>query len=323
MAFQGKNPFYSFLQEAAKEDLAIGAPAENCILDERVPSSREDEFLSFNGFELNTLDADSWFKQHVEYATVHVARARISGTFDSINRRNWFSPTPDSDVVRIESLRGMTSRARGFALTEDEISNLIAEYIEARDAGNSFDTFKQAQLNKWLQQVNSGSDRRPAFVAPFAEVEDLFDQPDWANRLRDVLGLGHLRPWGGGNAMSVLLMQYNLKRVYDAHIGNKAWAASPTVLDDVPRQMPNPCFFPAPASDSSNGYGYTVDLGLPWDSYRKEFLHGHISYSLADIRRIGEVTTDMLPSRIAEARREHLNLIATEFRHFNELPVKK
>lgn len=323
MAFQGKNQFYSFLQEAAKEDLVIGAPAENYILDERVPSSREDEFLSFNGFELNAPDADSWFRHHVEYATFHVARASISGTFDSINRRNWFSPTPDWDVVRIESLRGMTSRARGSALTEDEISNLIAEYIEVRDTDNSFDIFKQAQLNKWLQQVNSGSDRRPAFVAPFAEVEELLDQPDWANRLRDVLGLGHLRPWGGGNAMSVLLMQYNLKRVYDAHIGNKAWAASPTVLDDVPRQMPSPCFFPAPASDSSSGYGYTVDLSFPWTSFRREFLHGHIAYSLADIRRIGEVTTDVSPSRIAEARRDHLDLLASELRHSNELPVKK
>ena len=121
---------------------------------------------------------------------------------------------------------------------------------------------------------------------------------------------------------TVLLMQYTLRRVHETHIGNTAWAASPTVLDDVPRQMPNPCFFPAPASDSSNGYGYTVDLGSPWSTYRKEFLHGHMAYSLADIRRIGEVTTDVSPSRIAEARRDHLDLLASELRHFNELPEK-
>ena len=327
MAFQGKNPFFSFLQKAAGDELSISAPADNYILDERVPPDREDDFLCFNEFESVTLDSDSWFKQHTDYALVRVAKPSVSGTFSLINRPNWLSLKPDWDVVRIETLCGMASRARDSALGENEVLSLIEEHIDARDSGNSFSDFKEAQLVKWLQHVNRCSDRRPAFVAPFAEVEELLDQPDWANRLRDALGLGHIRKRGEDN-VTVLLMQYNLYRVHETHIGKPAWAASPTVLDDVPGQMPNPCFFPSPASDVSNGsdvsneYGYTVDLGLPWDSYRKEFLHGHISYSLADIRRIGEVTSDVLPSRIAEARREHLNLLATEFRHFNELPKK-
>ena len=148
-------------------------------------------------------------------------------------------------------------------------------------------------MEKWLRHVNGGSDRRPAFVAPFAEVEDILKQPDWANRLRDALGLGHIRLWAG-NPMTVVLMQYNLIRVHNAHIGKPAWAASPTVLDDVPGQMPNPCFFPAPKTASKDGYGYTVDLATAGATFWKEFLHGHIAYTLDDIRRIGEVTTDVL-----------------------------
>jgi len=158
-------------------------------------------------------------------------------------------------------------------------------------------------------------------VAPFAEVEDVLKQPDWANRLRDALGLGHVRLWAG-NPMTMVLMQYNLVRVHSAHIGEPAWAASPTVLDDVPRQMPNPCFFPAPKTVSKDGYGYTVDLAATGPTYRKEFLHGHIAYTLDDIRRIGEVTTDVPPSRIADARKDHRDLLASDLRHLTDLPAR-
>lgn len=121
--------------------------------------------------------------------------------------------------------------------------------------------------------------------------------------------------------MTIVLMQYNLIRVHDAHIGKPAWAASPTVLDDVPGQMPNPCFFPAPKTASKDGYGFTVDLALTGATWRKEFLHGHIAYTLADIRRIGEVSTDVPDSRIAGARKDHRDLLASDLQHFADLPV--
>jgi hypothetical protein len=121
--------------------------------------------------------------------------------------------------------------------------------------------------------------------------------------------------------MTVVLMQYNLIRVHDAHIGKPAWAASPTVLDDVPGQMPNPCFFPAPKKASANGYGFTVDLATTGATYRKEFLHGHIAYTLADIRRIGEVTTDVPTARIAAARKDHRGLLKDDLIHFADLPA--
>jgi hypothetical protein len=146
-------------------------------------------------------------------------------------------------------------------------------------------------------------------------------QPDWANRLRDALGLGHMKPWAG-NPMTVVLMQYNLIRVHNAHIGKPAWAASPTVLDDVPGQMPNPCFFPAPKTASEDGYGFTVDLATTGATWRKEFLHGHITYTLDDICLIGEVTTDAPPSRIADARQDHRSLLASDLQHLSDLPAR-
>ncbi len=324
MAFQGKQPFFAFLQgTAAGTALEEIAPAENYILDERVADARGNEFLAFNGFSSAAPEKDSWFKQHSDYTRGHVALPAISGTFTKINEDAWLPQlSPDWDVVRIETLNGLAGRAlnKGSHISESKVAGLIREMLDARDAGSKLDALKQDELGKWLQLANRGSDRRPAFVAPFAEVEDILKQPNWADRLRDALGLGHIR--ATGNPMTVLLMQYSLIRVHDAHIGNPAWAASPTVLDDVPGQMPNPCFFPAPKNASKDGYGYTVDLAITGASYRKEFLHGHIAYTLADIRRIGEVTTDVSPSRISDARKDHLDLLAPDLRYFSDLPTR-
>jgi len=322
VAFQAKQPFFAFLQgTAAGAVLEEAAPAENYILDERVTDAREDDFLGLNGFASAAHDKNSWFKQHVDYAKDRVALPAISGTFTAINQPNWLGLSPDWDVVRIETLSGLCGRpqtARSGVL-ESEAGDLIKQMLAARETGNPMDAIKVARLEKWLKLVNVG-DRRPVFVAPFAEVEDTLKQPDWANRLRDALGLGHIR--ATGNPMTVVLMQYNLIRVHDTHIGKPAWAASPTVLDDVPGQMPNPCFFPAPKKASADGYGYTVDLATTGASYRKEFLHGHIAYTLDDLRRIGEVTTDVPPSRIADARKDHRNLLRDDLVHFGDLPAR-
>jgi hypothetical protein len=322
VAFQGKQPFFAFLQSLAGgakfEEIA---PAENYILDERVPANRVDDFLAFNGFAA-PFSASTWFKQHVDYTKDRVALPAISGTFATINKDNWQGWSPDWDVVRVETLYGLNDRAlkKGSTIPEAKAGSLITDMLAARAAGTKLDALKQAELEKWLQLANRGSDRRPAFVAPFAEIEDILKLSDWANRLRDALGLGHIRQWAG-NSMTIVLMQYNLIRVHDAHIGKPAWAASPTVLDDVPGQMPNPCFFPAPKTASKDGYGFTVDLALTGATWRKEFLHGHIAYTLADIRRIGEVSTDVPDSRIAGARKDHRDLLASDLQHFADLPV--
>ena len=333
MAFQGKQSFFAFLRgTAAGAALEEAAPAENYILDERVPDAREDDFLSFNDFPV-TLQSltqstfrPAWFKQHADYAKAKVALPAICGTFTKINEGAWLPQLkPDWDVVRVETLYGLADRAikAGSDVQETEAIGLIHDLLHARETGTTFHPLRKARLAKWLQHINSprGSDRRPAFVAPFAEVEDILKDPDWPNRLRDALGLGHIRLWAG-NPMTVVLMQYNLIRVHTAHIGKPAWAASPTVLDDVPGQMPNPCFFPAPKTASTDGYGFTVDLAITGATWRREFLHGHIAYTLDDIRRIGEVTTDVPPARIADARKDHRDLLASDLRHIADLSAR-
>jgi len=321
MAFQSKTSFFAFLQsKTSGSSLREVAVAENYILEERVPDAREDEFFNFNGFPKVAYDTDSWFKQKTNYSKEYVALPPISGTFTVINQPNWISLNPDWDVVRLETLTGLNSRAnKGSDVNDLKAAELIEEMLLARKSGNTFHQWREAQLEEWLHRINSGSDRRPAFVAPFANVEKILAQDDWANRLRDVLGLEHIRA-NEKNPATVILMQYNLVRVHNAHIGKPAWAATPTILDDVPGQMPNSCFFPSPKKASSDGYGFTVDLAMNETTYYREFLHGHISYELADIRKIGFVTHDISSAQIADARKKHCDLLWADLIHRQDLP---
>jgi hypothetical protein len=86
--------------------------------------------------------------------------------------------------------------------------------------------------------------------------------------------------------------------------------------------MPNPCFFPAPKAGSADGYGFTVDLASSGATFRMEFLHGHIDYTAADLRRLGEVTTDVLPNRIGDARRDHRGVMASDLHYLSDLPSR-
>jgi len=72
--------------KASGSTLEEVAPAENYILDERLPDAREDELFDFNGFPHVAYNNDSWFKQHTDYTKNYVALPVVSGTFTSINR---------------------------------------------------------------------------------------------------------------------------------------------------------------------------------------------------------------------------------------------
>jgi hypothetical protein len=85
--------------------------------------------------------------------------------------------------------------------------------LDARAAAQPPPPDVEARLRKWLKKVNSGKDSRPAFVAPFAEVEPLLKRSDWANRLRDALGLGHICATAAGGQRQLLVStsdNYNL-----------------------------------------------------------------------------------------------------------------
>lgn len=326
MAFQDKQPFFDFLRGASGATaVADAAPAENYILEERLTAQREDDFLRLSGFaDAAPAAPPDWFAQHVNYTKFRVARrglprGTLATTFTAENDKAWLSVQPAEDVVRVETIEGLCERAQ-WELTATDVRTLVQRILDARSAGQPIPVDVEARLKKWLRKVNDASDSRPAFVAPFAEVEPLLARADWADRLRDALGLGHVRATAAH--IPILLMQYSLDRVRVAYLGKApAWAASPTVLDDVARQGPNPHFFPTPDS-VSQGYGFTVDLNVADASWKREFLHAPIAYELRDIQRIGLVTTDVTETQINDARKAHRSLFEKELKHSGDVPLR-
>jgi hypothetical protein len=322
MAFQTSPTFFPALQVfAGSAVLSESEPARNFILDERVPHDREADYLAHPFVPVAAMTADDWFQHGWQFARERLCQpaSRISQTFEPVNQQNWLNGIrPDWDVVRIETLDGLNSRGTDAGLGESRVADLLRRLIEAREASTPLDLNDELLLSGWLEKVNLRSDRRPAFVAPFAEVEPLLAQPEWADRLRDAFGLAHVQPRGGRPRL-VVLMQYSLDRVFQTHRSRPAWAASPTVLDDVPSTGPNPCFFPAPRSSSSDGFGFTIDLRPPGDFWQ-ELLHAPIAYQLDDIRRVGEVTAVVSDDDIAAARARHRDLLSDDLTFLSDLP---
>jgi len=327
MAFQANSPFFAFLTNTAgRATLAESAPAENFILEERLSDERHQDFLQSSGFDTTPpADVPTWFAQHFNYTTTRIARrgaptGTLSATFETGNRRAWLSPNSAMDVVRVETLEGLCNRSTSL-LSASDAEWLIQQLLSARDAGQAPRADVALSLRKWLLRIAGGSDSRPVFVAPFAEVEPILAQPDWANRLRDALGLGHIRAIAG-RPTRVLHMRYGLERVRRAHLTRPdAWASAPTVLDDVARSGPNPHFFPAPES-TSQGFGFTVDLDPANPVTTREFLHAPIPYLPEDIARLGLVTADVTDPQVTGARSRHRTQARPHLRHFKDLPTR-
>jgi len=315
--------FFPVLQQfAASAVLSESGPAQNFILDDRVPPDREMDYLADPFIPDPAMSADDWNGHGWRFARERLCQpaSRNSQTFEPVNQPNWLTGIqPDWDVVRIATLDGLCGRGSTAGLAESDVAERLRRLIAAREASTTADENDELLLSGWLDTVNRASDRRPAFVAPFAEVEPLLARADWADRLRDALGLGHIQP-RGGRARPVVLMQYSLDRVFQTHRRRPAWAASPTVLDDVPTAGPNPCFFPAPRSSSSTGFGFTIDLRPPGDFWQ-ELLHAPIQYRLSDIRRVGEVTAEVSDDDIFTARARHRELLASDLTFLPDLPT--
>jgi hypothetical protein len=137
----------------------------------------------------------------------------------------------------------------------------------------TFDRLRQAidqnevhLVDSFLRSWDYFRDWRPAFAAFRAEVLDDLAEPDWANRLRDRLGLAQYDCSDG--SVPVALMEYTVGEAAAAAqaAGSACFATAPTVVDSKPW----PYFFPAPAGltcgramalfEVENGEGLLAEL---------------------------------------------------------------
>lgn len=342
MAFQSDAPFAGFLCTTAQSvEVAESAPAANFLLEERLAAVREQTFLVENpGSGPGGWDVAAWLQTYGNHYDNRVARplkhATDISTFAAENAENHLAVESHQDVVRIESLAALHRRFPGGF---DSVTDLVVELrnlIRSRETGQAgtLSADQRSRLEEWLNGADPGDrgglngkrDARPAFVAPFDEVETILTAPDWATQLRNMLGLSH---FAGSIAkpLPVVLCRYNLSRVERAARKAKvaAWATIPTVLEAGNGNGPGAAFFPFPKAAASTdfGFGVTVDLTPSPDGgldFKSELLHFRIDYTLDDFVAVGEITDEVTDGHLAACRQRHLSLLERELQYRSYVP---
>lgn len=332
MAFQSDRPFADFLRIGAKSDLlAESAPTVNFLLEECLDSARENEFLAVSSeSNFSSWNFASWFTSFGNYYTAKIDRPRLDAqsveTFSALNRDNHRAERESNqDVVRIESIAALHKWYPGYIDSADELATELRDLSRANqpDQGHLMDGDRRSRLTLWLEGLNQKRRARPAFAAPLDGVASFLALPDWATRMRNLLGLSHFSG-SPDNPLPVVLCRYNLSRAERAARKAKvdAWTAIPTILEAGTSRGPSAAFFPFPkataARTNSLGFGATVNLdltaGLPL-VFNSEMLHFPIDYGLEDFVMTGEIVDEITDDQLMRARQRHFSLLEADLRY--------
>lgn len=284
------------------------AMIENFLLDERPPSAGAALYAGHLGNE-PLADLDDWRNRHGNYTLREITLRREAPgqpwTFRPDNAANRLRQIqPQLYLLRVEDAAWACSVA-GIA-SED-----LRQYIQDFHGG---DSARKARANDVLRGVadkwNAERDRRPLFATTELEVDDIVggDAPDWAERLRDQLGLGHLSPNPERPVVEVLLMRYTVQEVLDSLDGGQGHPAIPSVLDGDMSAYFFPSPIAAPEAAENPYYGHTVNLGAAEENdYRMgvELLHPSIDYQPGHFHKLGVIARPFTAD-LSQARRFHL-----------------
>jgi hypothetical protein len=258
MAFQKNSftDFYKLLKTTLGSNPESQAIAENFILEERLPTAREERY----GVFVNSPgDIGHWKGRHSKYIRNHIyLNVGIPETFADENRGNFWQGLEETQyLLRLENLNSALKLAK-----EDEdilkAFQLCEKFLKDRHHADYLG-FVEEFFSSW----NAGRDQRPTWAGFWGEVKDSFDDhggnddPDWPNQVRDRFGLGHYDPQGG-EPIPILLLRYRLSEV-NGLVGRHGSAAIPTVIDgDM-----GPFFCPTPINQQC---GQALDLS-PGNDY--------------------------------------------------------
>ena len=333
MAFQSDTAFAGFLRSTAHTTvLAESAPAVNFLLEERLPAPREKSFLTgkpdLASTEWSVPSLWETFRNHYSDKVARpLHRAVEISTFAAENGNNHLANESHQDVVRLESIRALYQLFPGDFDSPADLALELRNLLRARQPGQA-DTFSDEQRSRleiWVHELNVKRDARPAFVAPLDEVEQELAAPDWATRLRNVLGLAHFAG-STSKPLPVVLCRYNLSRIERAARKARvtAWAAIPTVLEAGGAYGPGAAFFPFPkAAAGSNQFGFGVTVNLSEDGgldFKSELLHFRIDYALDDFAMVGEITDEVTDAQLAAARQRHFDLLELDLQYRSDVP---
>lgn len=282
---------------------------ENFAIEERVADARLQRYGSALG-HTSLPDLNTFWQQHRtryldEHQFVEKDEGTVPDTFDAkINRLNLWDGIDDNVVLyRLEEV---TWALKGSSVDQAELERSVRE--ATAQPGPMPDTARTL-LQRVVDEWNDRRNLYPSFATTADEVAALLVEPDWANRLRDHLGLGHLNPVSNP-PIAVLLMRYTVKEVRSARAARTQGFCIPTVLDGTL----NPCFFPTPARSGTAGavyeQGRAVNLAPAHTesdySMGLELVHSYLDYRPEHIVRWGLISRPH-QADLAQWRRWHLN----------------
>ncbi len=265
-------------------DPAERACADNIWFEERVSSARSRHLEAIAPDTPSPASLAAW---QTDYCRTHV----------ETNNPDIFR----DDLAPARLVPGLLDTHQRIARLERVPATLLNEAGLTFDAlTRAFDGGDHAVLDVFLQRWNALRDGRPAFAAWKDELIDDLRFADWADRVRDRLGLAHHDP-GPADPIPVILMEYDVASVLHAagSHGVRVAFVSPTVVDSPPW----PWFFPSPAGLA---YGRTVNLGGGAPILAAEFLHVGMTYTRNHIARVGEIRRKVGPVDMRSLRNRHL-----------------
>jgi hypothetical protein len=288
-------------------DVVRRAHAENVLMEQRVGADRQARYEA--GFPPSAPTDRAWRKSHGDYLQSAVF-LDLPETFLAPNAEAALPPAVTSTLgdrqvlVRVESLDYVLTHTKVNSI--DSLMTLLTIY-KGDDKHDRIDPGDaKALLAEVCRSLNENPYAvRPRFGAFAQELEGDIDRPDWAERLRDRLGLAHFPPAGKYGPHPVALMRYTVADVMDRarRVGAVHPLTVPTVLDGEPYEV----FHPSPRGEN---YGRTLNLAGTGncDRLASELLHLRIDYQPTHIWKVGAITTRAaLPAeKLVRLRADHL-----------------
>ncbi|NOS89396.1 MAG: hypothetical protein HOP34_12830 [Methylococcaceae bacterium] len=277
------------------------AHIENFLLDERPPQPGIDLYAKRLKDKAIT-DLDNWIDRHKNFTAeeINLGLTEIvqPWTFRAENAINHLRDIdPRLYLIRVEDANWL---CESIGISCMDLDTKIKAFQKGDAKAHDF-------LNGVAKRWNSERDKRPMFATTELEVEDIVhDGPaNWAEQLRDRLGLGHYSPLSGP-PHEIVLMRYTVQEVLDSLGDGEAYPAIPTALDS----NMSPYFFPSPIPQHNNPYfGHTVNLSLvdKENDYRigVELLHPRIDYQAEHFFKMGVIARPFAMP-LQQARNFHL-----------------
>lgn len=261
----------------------VRSKADNVRLEQGVSVARR-VFFETDLFAPLGNSWDDLLIRHIEYVRLYVQ----TGLEQPHTFQDELEPNDLGDIDQAQFIVRLESLAR-------PMNEFGCSFEDLRDAHEDGDA---EFLSDFCDVWNDMRDLRPAFSTLLSEVTDELDRDDWPDALRDRLGLAHYSPTGSPEP--VALCRYSVSDVHREAM-TRFPLTMPTVLDSGPWEY----YFPAP---KSLRFGRAMAL-TPCEGdedLKVEFLNSRVTYSPANIWKIGQIVTPVTSYDIRELRELHL-----------------